>query len=171
MLQLSAMIINRPILSLRTGTQIGTATSPIINPNNLKIEGFYCQSKLVSEQLVLLERDIRDIISQGFVVNDQDALSEVEELVRIQEILHLNFQLLGKPVVTNTGKNIGKVADFATDVPSMFIKKLYISQSIFKSFSSSNLGIDRLQIIEITPRKIVINDLHGAVPARAGAMA
>jgi len=171
MLQLSTSLTNRPILSLRTSTQIGTVLGPIINPNNLQVEAFYCQSNFANGQHILLERDIRDIMAQGFVVNDQDALSEPGELVRLQDTLKINFQLLGKPVVTTTGSHVGKVIDYATDVPSMFIKKIYVSQSIFKSLSSSNLGIDRLQIVEITPRKIVINDLHGTMPARANALA
>ena len=169
MLQLSATLSNRPILSLRTSTQIGTVLSPIINPNNLQIEGFYCQPNFTNHRLILLSQDIRDIIPQGFIVNDQDALSEPDELVRLQKTLQLDFQLVGKPVITTSGSRVGKVTDFATDVPSMFIKKLYVSQSIFKSFSNSNLGVDRLQIVEITPRKIIINDLHGTIPATASA--
>jgi uncharacterized protein YrrD len=171
MLQLSALLTNRPLLSLRTSSQIGTVLGPIINPNNLQVEAFYCQANFTNRQLILLEQDIRDIIAQGFVVNDQDALSEPDDLVRLQTTLQLNFQLLGKPVVTSTGSHIGKVSDFSTEIPSMFIKKLYVSQSIFKSLSNSNLGVDRSQIVEITRKKIVINDLHGTVPARVNAMA
>ena len=172
MLQLSGSLINQPVLSLRTGTPIALAQRAIINPNNLKIEGFYCQDGANrKKELVLLYQDIRDIIPQGLIVNDHDVLAEPEELVRLKDILHLNFELLGKPVVTASGDKVGKVGDYATETTSMFVQKLYISQSLFKSFAGGNLGVDRTQIVEITPRKIVINDLEQKVPARVGAIA
>ncbi len=170
MLQLSAMLINRPIMSLRTGTQVGMTLTPIINPNNLKIEGFYCQD-LQRKRLVLLEQDIRDVLPQGFVVNDTDALTEPTELVRLKETMALHFELIGKHVVTTGREKIGKVNDYATEVQSMFIKKLYVSQSLFKSFATGSLGVDRTQIVEITRDKIVIQDLEAKVPVGAGAVA
>ncbi len=108
MLQLSAMLINRPIMSLRTGTQVGTTLAPIINPNNLKIEGFYCQDTQ-RRRLVLLEQDIRDVLVQGIVVNDADVLTEPGELVRLKDVMALHFELLGKHVVTTNREKIGKV--------------------------------------------------------------
>lgn len=171
MLQLSSAILNRPVLSLRTGTAIATAVAPIINPNNLKIEGFYCVDRFNKKHLVLLYQDIRDVIPQGFVVNDHDNLSEPEELVRLRDIMNLDFELIGKQVITSDQKKLGKITDFATEVASMYIQKLYVSQSLLKNFSGGNLGIDRTQIVEITNKAIIINDLSGKVPARAAAAA
>ncbi len=170
MLQLSSSFLNRPVMSLRTGTQIGTTTEAIINPNNLKIEGFYCSSTR-HKRLVLLYQDIRDVIPQGVIVNDQDALTEPNELVRLQELMALHFQPIGMRVVTVSKEKIGKVSDYATEKETFFIQKLYVTQSIFKSFASGNLGVDRNQIVEITKNKIIIQDLEGKIPARAGALA
>lgn len=171
MLQLSAMILNRPILSLRTGTPVGNTTGAIINPNNLKIEGFYCQAFNKNQPLVLVQQDIRDVIPQGIVINDDDVLTEPNDLVRLQKIMNLNFELLGKKVVTESKERIGKVSDFAVETNSMIIKKLYVSQSLLKSFAGGNLGVDRTQIIEITDKKIVIRELAQKVPAGAAATA
>lgn len=171
MLQLSAMILNRPVLSLRTGTPIGTTTGAIINPNNLKIEGFYCQVPDKKQFMVLVDQDIRDVIPQGIVVNDADVLADPSDLVRLQKTMKLNFELIGKKVVTVDKERIGKVSDFAVETSSMFIKKIYVSQSILKSFTGGNLGVDRTQIVEITDKKVVIRELAQKVPARATATA
>jgi sporulation protein YlmC with PRC-barrel domain len=171
MLQLSDVLVNRPVLSLRTGTAVATAIAPVINPNNLKIEGFYCDDRFEKKQLILLSQDIREIIPQGFVINDHDVLSDPEELVRLKNVLSIDFTLIGKPVETMAKQKVGKVADYATDVASMYIQKIYVSQSVFKSISSGSLSVDRTQINEITDRRIIINDLEGKVPAHAGAMA
>lgn len=164
------MLVDRPVLSLRTGTQVGTALSPIINPNNLKIEGFWCRADR-RKQLVLLSQDIRDSLPQGFVVNDADALTDPAELVRLAPVIQLNFQLLGKTVETTNGRKLGKVTDYATDIDSMFIKKLYVTQPIYKNFTGGNLGVDRTQVVEITDKRIVINDIEAKVSVHAGAIA
>ncbi len=158
MLQLSGAFTNRPVMSLRTGGQVATITSPIINPNNLKIEGFYCADKLTKGQLILLSLDIRDVISQGIVINDHDVLSEPAELVRLKDILEINFQLMGAAVFTVNKHRLGKVNDFATEVETMYVQKLYIGQPLLKSLSGGQLSVDRNQIVEVTNRKIVIQE-------------
>lgn len=155
-------------MSLRTGQQVATALEPIINPNNLKIEGFYCTDRFSKDELVLLYQDIRDTIPQGFVVDDHDVLTPPDELVRLKEIMEISFKLVGKPVVTVSKQRIGKVSDYATEMETMYIQKLYVSQNVFKSLTGGNLGIDRNQINEITDRKIIINELLKGTPAPAG---
>jgi len=170
MLQLSGMLLNRPVLSLRTSTQVAITLAPIINPSNLKIEGFYCQDTS-RKQLVLVAQDVRDILPQGIVVNDQDVLTDPEELVRLQNTMQLNFELIGKPVVTTEKQKLGKVEDYSTETESLFVKKLYVAQPLFKNFSGGNLAVDRTQIVEITDKRIVVNDISARVPAHAGAVA
>ncbi len=158
MLQLSESLKNKNVLSLRTGGIIAQTLEPIINPNNLKIEGFFCQDRFSKEPLVLLTQDIRDQNIQGYIVNDHDVLSDPKDLVRLQEILKLNFTLQDKPVVTSAKKRLGKVNDYALDNETMYVQKLYVGQNLLKSFSGGQLSIDRSQIVEITLKKIVVND-------------
>jgi hypothetical protein len=165
----SALLNNRAVLSLRVGTPIATITAPIINPNNLKIEGFYCLDRFNKKELVLLCQDIRDTLPQGYVVNDHDVLVEPEDLVRLQDILALNFQLIGKPIETVSRQKVGKVSDYAAETESMYIQKIYASQSMLKSLTGGSLSIDRTQVNEITPSRIIINDLLNTNPATAPA--
>ncbi len=171
MLQLSASLLKRSVLSLRTGSPVATVKAPIINPNNLKIEGFYCEDRFSKKHVVLLYQDIRDILPQGFVVNDHDALVEAEDLVRLKEIMELNFDLIGKQVVTVDKQKVGKVSDYATDTTTMFVQKIYVSRSLLQSLSTGTLSVDRSQINEITPRRIVINELLNKSPAVAAVTA
>ena len=165
MLQLSKAILNQPVMSLRTGTQVATAVAPIINPNNLKIEGFYCTDRFDKNELILLYQDIRDVLPQGFVIDDHGVLVEADDLIRLKDLMKLKFELLGKPVETASKHKVGKVNDYAVEATTMYIQKLYVSQSILKSFTGGSLSVDRTQIVEITPRRIIINDL--LEPARA----
>ena len=121
--------------------------------------------------MILLYQDIRDIIPQGFVVDDHDVLTTADELVRLKETLEIAFKLIGKPVETVDKQSIGKVSDYATEIETMYIQKLYVSQSVFKNFTGGNLGVDRNQINEITDKKIIINELLKGTPAAAGVTA
>ena len=147
-------------MSLRTSSQVAVAVAPIINPNNLKIEGFYCEDhfeKAVSP--ILLTQDIRDTLPQGYVINDYEVLAQPDELVRLQDTLELNFQLIGKQVVTVTKEKVGKVTDYAIESSTFYIQKLYVGQNLLKSLKGGQLSIDRTQIVEITNKKIIIQEI------------
>lgn len=174
MLKLYESIPGISILSLRTGSPIATVIRPLINPNNLYIEGWYVQNKRKKQPLVVLSRAIRDVLPQGFVVNDHDDLTEMEDLVRLKEIMELNFELLGKRVTSSSGKTYGKVNDFALETSSFYIQKIYVGQSLVKNLSGGTLSIDRSQIIEITNRRIIVEEptvkggARAVVPSIAG---
>jgi sporulation protein YlmC with PRC-barrel domain len=163
MLQLSNYFLNRSVLSLRTGGAIAVATQPVINPNNLKIEGFYCNTAQKGS-LILLCQDIRETLPDGFVIDDLERLADPEDLVRLKDVLELNFDLIGKQVVTIDKHKIGKVSDYAVDTSSMYVQKIYSTQSIFKSLTGGSLSIDRTQVQEVTPRKIIITELQPKNP-------
>lgn len=171
MLQLSAAIIGKPILSLQTGAPVGQTLGAIINPNNLKIEGFYCQDRFEKKQMILLSQEVRDILPQGLVVNDHHALSDPEELIRLKDILDLGFDLINKPVHTVGKHRVGKVADYATDSSSLYIQKLYVTRSILKSLNTGQLSVDRTNIVEITSKKIIIQEILKGTSAGAPATA
>lgn len=171
MLILSASLLNKAVLSLRTGSPIANITAPIINPDNLKIEGFYCTDRYNKEQLVLLYQDIREILPKGYVVNDHEVLSSPEDLIRLKDVMKINFDLIGKQVVTVNKERVGKVSDYATETETMFVQKIYVAQSVIKSLTGGSLSIDRTQINEITPKRIVINELVKGAPSAAPAAA
>lgn len=171
MLKLSESLIGRSVMSLRTGQAVGTTTAAIFNPNNLKIEGFYCTDRFSKKQLVLLYQDIRDIIPQGLVVNDHDVLVEAHELVRLKKVMDIGFELIGKQVVTLSKQRLGKVSDYSVEAETMYVQKLYVSQGILKGLTKGNLAVDRSQINEITDKKIIVNDLLDSATVPAGAAA
>ncbi len=154
--KLSSNLLNIPILSLRTSEQVGIAVRPLINPTNLKIEAWYASGSNKKELLLLPASEIREVSRYGIIVNDTDAITETDELVRFKELLSVDFQLLQKPVVTEANEKLGKVEEYAADIDSMYIQKLYLAPSLLKSFTKERLVIGRQQIVEITDKKIVV---------------
>lgn len=171
MLTLGQPLIGRKIISLRTGGELGTIEQAIINPNNLKVEGWFVNDKFHKRRSIMLSQDVRDIALEGFFVNDHEALSLPSELVRIQAILNLHFELMAKPVITTRRARLGKVSDYAFEKTSFFIQKLYTAQSMLKSLSSSGHIIDRSQIVEISQKNIVVDDASIKATNKASAIA
>lgn len=158
MLKLNSTLKNIQVMSLRTGGSVGLTTDMIINPNNLRIEGWHVQDSFGSKKLILVRTEVRDFSPQGVIINDHEVLAEANELVRLKPILNLGFQLIGKQVVSQSGKKYGKVSDFAVETESLFVKKIYTSQSILKNFTGGSISIDRTQIVEITKNQLIIED-------------
>ncbi|MEK7626237.1 MAG: hypothetical protein AAB423_02720 [Patescibacteria group bacterium] len=158
MLKLSKALINYPIMSLRAGGQIATTIGPIINPDNLKIEAWAVQDTFNKKTLYLLSQDIRETLPVGFAINDYDNLAEAEDLIRLKSLLELNYSVIGKYVTTERNRNIGKVTDYAVEIESMMIKKIYCSKGLIKGFASGEISIDRTQVIETTKTRIIVED-------------
>lgn len=158
MLILGQPLIGKKVLSLRTGGPLGEIVEPIINPNNLKIEGWFVNDRFNHRRSILLSSEVRDILSQGFVVNDHEALSDPDDLVRLKKVLDTKFELIGKHVVTTRKMRLGKVNDFALQKDQAFIQKLYVAPSILKSLKGGSNIVDRSQIVEITNRHIVVKE-------------
>jgi len=158
MLRLSAAINDVRVLSLRTGTSVGKTTRIIINPNNLKIEGWFVADHFNGKELVLVSQEVREISEDGIIINDYEVLSAQSDLIRLKDTIKINFKLIDKPVTTESGKRLGKVSDYAVESDSLLIKKIYVAQNIIKNFSGGSLSIDRTQILEITDRRIIIEE-------------
>lgn len=171
MLKLRNSFLHKPVMSIRTGQQVAEIVAPLFNPDNLKIEGFYCNDKFSKRELILLYQDIRDVIPQGIVIDDHDVLADPRDLVRLRKLIDIRFELIGKQVVTLDKQRLGRVTDYATEVETMYVQKIYTSQGLIKGLTRGNLGIDRNQINEITDKKIIVNDPLDRATVPSGAIA
>lgn len=159
MLKLSKTFIDFPVLSLRAGGALAYVMYPIINPDNLKIEAWAVSDKFSRAQLYLLTKDIRETVTMGFAVNDHEVLSDLKDLVRLKPLVDLQYDVIGKHVVTESKQRLGKVTDYAVDIDTMTIKKIYYSKGIIKGLVTGEASIDHSQVIETTPTHIVVEDL------------
>lgn len=170
MLFMSTKLAELPLLSLRSSARVGTVHGAIINPHNLHIDAFWCASVHSNDKLVVLDVDIRELSSHGIVIDDHLNLSDPADLVRLQPVIALKFELIDKAVYAGKRK-IGKVAEYAIDHQNLFVKKLYVQPVIWQSISQSRLVIDRQSIIEVTDDRIVVSGPEQRAPSAAEAVA
>jgi sporulation protein YlmC with PRC-barrel domain len=158
MLKLSSHLHNVTVFSLRSGGPVATASLPIINPHNLKIIGWWCKMPGRTESMVLLSEDVREENTKGLAINDEEDITPGDDLVRLKEVLHINYELIGKPVKTKGGK-VGKVTDYSYN-DGMFVQKLYVERPLHKILTTEDtVLIDRNQIVEVTDHYILVKDV------------
>lgn len=170
MLLQSKSLSNAPVMSLHTGHAIGHLAQPIIDPHNLEVIGFYVGGEANDahpEQLIVLTRDFRDISPRRCMVNSSDELTSANDLHKYKDVLDLNFHLIDKRVKTESKKRLGKIDDFVINTESFAVQKLYVSQSLLKSFGTHSLIIDRSQVVSVTDSEVIVADAVNTKPAPA----
>lgn len=157
MLILSPQLDRAAIMSLQSGTSLGVVSEAIIDPRKLQITAYYVTGPRIQAISVLHTVDIREVGPLGLIVDSADTIMTLDQnLIRLQEVVKLNFKLIGKTVFNDQKKRLGKVVEYTVESDGFYIQKLHVSQSILKNIKSSNLIIHRSQIVEVTDQKIVV---------------
>lgn len=154
-------------MSLQNGSKLGLAQRPIIDPRKLQIIAYYASGPRIHSASVLHTADIREFGPLGFIVNGADSIMELDEdLIRLKQVIDINFSLLGKMVVDEKKRRLGKVVEYIVETDGFFVQKIHVGQSVLKNLTSSNLIIHRSQIVELTDHHIVVKS--GAVKDSVG---
>ncbi len=157
MLALSTQISGTPIMSLQNGGELGIAEKAIIDPRKLQVIAYYATGSRILETSVLHTSDIRELGPLGIIVDSADSIMVLDEdLVRLQEVVNLNFELIGLQVIDDTKQKLGKIVDYTLETDGFYIQKIHVSQSMLKNITNTNLIIHRSQIIEITDTKVIV---------------
>ena len=145
MLVIGSKMINTPILSLHVGDQIAVTRQAIIDPEDLRIIAYTLDGPL-----------LREISQDGMIIDSIDRLVNREDIIHLDEVMSLNFNLIGLKVVTQGGKKLGKIVDYTFDSQSFSIYQLIVQRPVFASINDPQLTINRSQIIEIDDFKVTI---------------
>ena len=168
MLVYNSKLIGTPVLSVQASGAIAEITAPVVNPDNLKILAFKLQGPVVNATNNLLDvKSVRDYSPLGMVIDDNDELIGPEDVVKIKEVLDLNFDLIGLKVETKKGSKLGKITDFTLTSEDFTIQQIIVKRPTIKSFMDPELTIHRREIVEITDYKVVVKDEEKVIKARA----
>lgn len=159
-----------PIMSLQTGAPIAETSASIIDPRELKVIGFYCAGpRLDLSPAILLVDDIREIGSLGIIVDSADVLVSPDDLVRLKDVLSYNFQLDDKHVIDDSGHKLGKVSSYTLDSNSLYIVKLQVHPGMWQSLGTTELIIDRSQIVQVTDHEVLVKSARKKTDERVAA--
>lgn len=168
MLVMNSRLIGAPVLSVQAGGPIGKIASAVVDPDNLKIIAFRLDGPMVNKQQSLLDvRSIREYSNYGFVIDDIDELVGPDDVIKINEVLKLNFNLLNLKVETKKGSKLGKVQNFTVTSEDFIVQQIIVKRPAVKALIDPELTISRSEIVEITDYKIIVKDEEKVLKQKA----
>lgn len=150
--------LDRPVMSLQSGQRITSTTDVLIDPRNLTVAGLYCEDRVSGSDKILLIDDIREIGKLGIIVDSDESISEASDLIRLQEIIDIGFDPIGKNIITQSGQKLGKIDDYAIDDISFKIEKFYGKPSVLKSLNTNDYIINRRQVSSVNRDEVIVKD-------------
>jgi len=94
------------------------------------------------------------------------ALVTPSEVVSLPKLIRQRHKVLGNPVVTQSKKILGRVSEVLFETTDSTIQRIYVEPSLLGALKQPDLIISADKIIQITPRKIVVqNDDYAWQPS------
>lgn len=158
------------VLSLHLGGPIAQTVEPVIDPNDLSVVAFTVTGPQVGRENgdILETRSVREYSRMGMIVDSADELVNRSDIIRLDEVMKLNFRLVGLKVVSKSGKKMGKVEDYTVDTTSFQIIQIIIKRPVLKGFIDPELVIGRSEIVEIDDYKIIVKDENEKALKKSG---
>lgn len=166
MLIYESSLIGTPILSLQASGPIGRVSSVIIDPNGLKIIAFRIDGPHPSANLLEVS-SVREHSSLGMVIDSIDELVGRDDVVRLQQVLDLNFDLLTLKVESKKGTKLGHIIDYTVTSEDYTVQQLIVRRPALKALMDPELTIPRSEIIEVTDYKVIVRDEEKTIRSRA----
>lgn len=150
-------LLSIPVMSLQTGTQLAETVAAIVDPRQLSIVAFYVDGPgLETSPSILHPADIREISDIGIIVDSTEKLMSLDGLVRLQEIIDFEFDLIGLKVIDEHKRKLGKVSGYSIETTGYTIMQIYTEQSLIRSLSTMGNTIHREQIISVNNDVMVV---------------
>ena len=157
MLLLGSRLIGVPIMGLQTGTKLAQTAAPIIDPANLKIVAYVVEGPLLAEKPSLIRiAEVRELSDIGMIIDSSDDFIGLDDVIKINKLYGLGFNLVGMAVVDELNHKLGKVEDYSLEASSFVIQQLHVKRGLVKSLTDTGLLIHRTQIVEINDRFIIV---------------
>jgi len=88
-------------------------------------------------------------------------------VIKIRDVMALNFDPIGLKVETKKGTKLGKIEDYTVDAGSMMVQQLIVRRPLRKSFVDPQLTIARSQIVEVDDYKVTVRDEEDEIREKA----
>ncbi len=159
MLLVASKLLDIPVMSLQTGSEIARTKKPVVDPASLSIIAYLVDGVLLdhTKQNFLRIIDSRELSDIGLIIDSIDDIVAFGDVLKLDEVINLNFHLTGMKVVDEKSTKIGKIADFTVDVGSFTVQQLVVRRPLLHGFTDTELVVHRSQIIEINNDSVVVH--------------
>lgn len=151
-------LMNRPVISVSTGRELGSVSRLLFEPRTYALYGFGVRGKGKNDpELVLVKGNVKAIGADAITVEGDDKVSVLSEDMRSQELVALGKGLKGKRIVTEDGNQLGKMATLTLNEDGG-IRALHAASGIFgrgagKDISPGNVLVAGQDAIIVSARE------------------
>jgi len=158
MLLPGSRLIDAPVLGLQTGNELARTTKPIIDPATLTILAYELEGQTLDNHPSLLRiADVREFSDIGLIVDSSDEFVSPVDIIKLNEVYKLHFDIIHKPVLDERNRKLGKVIGYTINTASFAIQQLNIKRPLLKSFNDAELLLHRSHITEINDKAIIVH--------------
>ncbi len=165
MLIVGSRLLNLPVMSLQTGGELARTVHAVIDPEPFAVIAYRIDSTLLppTPMPFLRVADARELSDIGFIVDSLDELVVKGDVIHLDDVYDLHFNLVGMKVIDEKRHKLGKVYDYTLDVGDFSIQQLSVKRPFSQRLIDPELLIHRSQIIEINGDAIVVHSKAEAV--------
>lgn len=146
--------VNLPVIHLVSGQQLNIIKDIVLNADNDKLYGFICE-----DYKLLPVEAIKTIGKDAIIIeaeNIEDVLIDIE--LPVSAPLFVPEHVIGTPIITDTGKNIGTIGDIYLSDTTGKIESYEVSDGLLKDLVSGRSNIPILQVVTYGEDAVVINE-------------
>ena len=155
---LGSTLMNTPVMSLQTGSELARTKIAIIDPANLAIIAYELNGpRLTMHPTLLRIVDVRELSDLGMIVDSEDEFVTEHDVIKLDEIYKLKFDPINMLVTDEKRHKLGHIIDYTLDVNGFIIQQLSVRRPLLRSLNDTELLIHRSQIIEINDKSIVVH--------------
>jgi len=158
MLRFGNDLLGVNVSSIDSSRIIAVVIDVLLNPNDLSVAALICNKRSSGEDLYLLPQDIHDYTGPAITVQNEEALTQDEDMIKLRDVITINFKLVGKRVISDSKRKVGKVTEYVIDDETFKIMKIHAKPIITKLLKSSDLIISRTQIVELNDKEVVVRE-------------
>lgn len=166
MLKLSSELQHSPILSLQTGGKVAEIIGEVFDPSTLQIIAYRVSpvNHTSPTPHFVLTRDVREVSTIGFIIDSAEELIEYGDVVHLDKLYDLHFELKNLPVIDEVQKGkIGRIQDYTIDINDFVVRQISVKPGILRRINESSVLIHRSQIIEVTDTYIKVKDARNKI--------
>lgn len=152
-----SQLINTPVMSLQTGSEIARTQRAIINPDNLYIIAFELSGKSLDYHPSFLRvEDIRELGEMGVIIDASDEFVGLGDIISLKNIYKSGFELDGLKVIDEDNNKLGKVYGTVINPATFIVQQLNVKRPLLKSLGDTEILVHRSQIIDVNNSRIVV---------------
>jgi uncharacterized protein YrrD len=158
MIVVGSKLIHMPVMSLQTGSQLAKTSSAIIDPRTLTIVAYEVEGALLDERPSLLRvADVREFSEIGLIIDSSDELVTSGDVLQLDNLYTLGFNLVGMPVIDEKKRKLGRVIDYTIDSVGFVVQQITVQRPLLKRLNDTEFLIHRKQITEINDTHIIVH--------------